>query len=139
MATLTLRRSYEADTGHFLTDGVPEGHPCRRQHGHRYEIDVLISGEVHEDGMVVEYGGIDSVVRPILAKVDHRNLNDLSKFCSTIEALAVAANPTVERFALWLAARLGDGIAASIRPGKKLRIAGIDIREDSRAMVEWRP
>lgn len=101
-----------------------------------------VSGDVAADGMLVEYGVIDATVVPVVKLVDHHDLNSLSERCSTQEAAAVAANPTVELLAQWFAARLR--LTASMRtPGADLPgglvLDSLTIEEDSRASVEWRP
>lgn len=138
---IILSRRYEMEAAHQLTAGVPSGHPCRRLHGHRYVMTIRISGNVAADGMIVEYAFIDAAVRPIVKLVDHHDLNSLDQRCSTKEAAAVAANPTVELLALWLATRLQ--LLESVRsPGGDLpsdiRLESITVEEDSRASVEWR-
>lgn len=73
---MRLTRKYEAEAAHQLSAGVPEGHPCRRLHGHRYEIWVTIIGDVNpETGMVLEYNEIDRRVFEVLDLVDHRFIN----------------------------------------------------------------
>lgn len=46
-------------------------------HGHNYELDVTVEGEVDEDtGYVIDLGRVrDLVESEILADLDHRNLN----------------------------------------------------------------
>lgn len=60
---LIVHRTYEMEAAHRLTAGVPEGHQCRRPHGHRYRLTVSVSGEVGDDGMVIEYGALRGVQR----------------------------------------------------------------------------
>jgi 6-pyruvoyltetrahydropterin/6-carboxytetrahydropterin synthase len=53
---------------------------CARLHGHTYLIEVELQGEVihnpgaSDHGMVMDYGDIDSVVKPLLDSMDHRML-----------------------------------------------------------------
>lgn len=134
----TIWRRYDLEVAHRLTAGVPEHHKCRRLHGHRYEVTLWVSGELDGDGMLIEYESLDRVVNPVLGKLDHNYANDLPEKCSTPEAADVAANPTVERLAAWLAARLA-GIVASAVPDRKLFLARMTVQEDARAGAEWRP
>lgn len=72
-----LRRRYHFAAAHHLPL-APEGHKCRRLHGHSYEIEVAVRGEVDtETGWLLDYGDIDKQVRPVLAELDHRTLNDI--------------------------------------------------------------
>ena len=132
-----LYRVYEMEVSHYLTDGVPERHKCRRVHGHRYVMEIELEGTPGEDGMLVEYGAIDATVKPIVALVDHYDLNTLDQRCSTPEAAAVAKNPTVELLLVWFLTRLG--LLASVRPATVSRLSSIQIGEDSRTGVRWPP
>ncbi|HSN92648.1 MAG TPA: 6-carboxytetrahydropterin synthase QueD [Anaeromyxobacteraceae bacterium] len=66
--------------------------PCSRVHGHNYRFLVAVEGEVDpRTGMIADFGAIKDVVREqVLARVDHRNLNDLLE------------NPTAENIARWI-------------------------------------
>lgn len=132
---ILLRRRYEAEVAHQLRAGVPEGHPCRRLHGHRYVVHVEITGPIGEDGMIVEYAELDRKVMPVIALIDHHDLNSLSERCTTEEAARVAANPTVELLASWLGRRLRDAFGED----SKATVVFIDVEEDSRSSVRWLP
>jgi 6-pyruvoyltetrahydropterin/6-carboxytetrahydropterin synthase len=66
--------------------------PCFRMHGHNYKFFVTVEGEVDPaTGMIADFGVIKQLVgERVLAKVDHRNLND------------VLDNPTAENIARWI-------------------------------------
>jgi len=66
--------------------------PCFRMHGHNYRFLVAVQGEVDPaTGMIADFGAIKDTVREhVLARVDHRNLNDLLE------------NPTAENIARWI-------------------------------------
>jgi 6-pyruvoyltetrahydropterin/6-carboxytetrahydropterin synthase len=91
-----LEREYRFEAAHSLPK-VPESHPCRRVHGHSYHVTVVISGRIDETlGWVVDFSDIDKVVRPLMAELDHRSLNDIPGL----------ENPTSEILAMWLWQRL---------------------------------
>ena len=70
------KEGIEIAAGHFLY-GLPEGHPCLRQHGHNYVIDVEIEGTALDSkGMLLDFGIVSEVAR----RFDHQNLNDLAIF-----------------------------------------------------------
>lgn len=133
---LTISRRYDLEVAHHLTAGVPDGHKCRRLHGHRYELTIWVGGPFGHHGMLVEYADLDRVVMPVLKLLDHHDANSLSERCSTSEAEWVSANPTVEYLALWLAARL-VGIVASAVPDRKLRLERLRLQEDAQSAAEW--
>jgi len=66
--------------------------PCFRLHGHNYKFFVALEGEVDPaSGMITDFGVVKEIVQEhVLARVDHRDLNDL------------LANPTAENIARWI-------------------------------------
>jgi 6-pyruvoyltetrahydropterin/6-carboxytetrahydropterin synthase len=49
------------------------GHPkCGRLHGHTYTINMKISGEPDETGMVMDFGSVKSALNKILHELDHK-------------------------------------------------------------------
>lgn len=87
-----LERTFRFEAAHFLPK-VPEGHKCRRMHGHSYQVDVAIEGEIDpESGWLMDFAEIDENVSPLIRRLDHHVLNE-------IEGLA---NPTSELLAVWL-------------------------------------
>ena len=100
-----LCRKYHFAAAHYLPM-APEGHKCRRLHGHSYEIEVAVRGEVDpERGWLTDYGDIDKQVRPVVAELDHRTLNEI----------AGLENPTSEVLCGWLWERLQDGLPGLFR------------------------
>jgi len=73
-----LIRTFRFEAAHHLPN-IPEGHKCRRVHGHSYRVDVHVTGEVDpRTGWVMDFGQIKRVVGPVLDGLDHRYLNDLT-------------------------------------------------------------
>jgi len=72
-----LIKTFYFEAAHTLPN-VPEGHKCRRFHGHSYQVDIHVSGEVDaQTGWVIDFGTIKQVVEPILDELDHRCLNEI--------------------------------------------------------------
>lgn len=93
---VTLSKTYRFEAAHRLPH-VPEGHKCRRLHGHSYQFTVILRGEVDpETGFLVDYGDITKAVEPVRQQLDHTCLNE-------IEGLE---NPTSELLVRWLWVRL---------------------------------
>jgi len=67
----TISREYTFSAAHRL-----EGHPkCGRLHGHNYTVIVEIEGLTDVNGMVLDYGDLDKIVKPaIIDPLDHRYL-----------------------------------------------------------------
>lgn len=93
---LELKQQFRIESARFLPN-LPEGHPCRRTHGHSFLITLRLVGEQDPQiGWVRDYHEIEQVVKPILAEIDHQLLNNL----------AGLENPTSENLTIWLFNRL---------------------------------
>ena len=72
---------------------APEGHKCRRVHGHSFKVEVSVEGNVDPKvGWVYDHANISDAMKPLLKMLDHAYLNE-------IEGLE---NPTIEKMAEWL-------------------------------------
>jgi len=93
---MEIWKEFTFDAAHVLPN-VPEGHKCRRLHGHTYRVRVFVRGEPEERiGWVMDFGDVKTAFQPILDRLDHYYLND-------IEGLE---NPTAEVLARWIWQRL---------------------------------
>lgn len=112
MFTVTKEFSFEA--AHSLPH-LPEGHKCRNLHGHSYKVVVHVaSGSLDSRGFVVDYADITDAVAPIIAELDHKNINEF------IEP------STAEHLAKWLYGRIR-------RTG--LNCCAIEVRETEKTNV----
>ena len=89
---MKIAQSFRFEAAHRLPH-VPEGHRCRRLHGHSYKFELRLEGPVDPaTGFVVDFFDIEGACAPLLARLDHQLLND-------VEGLA---NPTAENIAIWI-------------------------------------
>jgi 6-pyruvoyltetrahydropterin/6-carboxytetrahydropterin synthase len=87
-----LTKTFHFEAAHDLPT-FPDGHKCRRLHGHSFRFDVVVEGEVDPaKGYLIDYGDIKQAAEPIVKRLDHYYLNE-------VEGLA---NPTSEVIARWL-------------------------------------
>src|SRR5690554_7378382 len=87
-----LKKSFTFEAAHSLPN-TPEGHKCRRLHGHSYTIEIEVKGEVGEhSGWLIDFTDIKTAWEPLHAELDHYYLNE-------IEGLE---NPTSEVLSGWI-------------------------------------
>ncbi len=74
MDTITkISKDFRWEMGHrlpFHTGG------CQNIHGHSYRLRVTITGYLDENGMVLDYFDLKSIIAPILDELDHAFLCD---------------------------------------------------------------
>lgn len=88
-------KSFHFDAAHWLPH-VPEGHKCRRLHGHTYSMRVWCSGPLDARGFIADYAEITEAAKDVLDSLDHRCLNEI----------AGLENPTTEVLVRWVWNRL---------------------------------
>ena len=72
---------------------APDGHKCRRVHGHSFKVEIAVVGGCDETlGWVMDYADISKAFKPIWEKLDHFYLNDVPGL----------ENPTSENIAIWI-------------------------------------
>lgn len=101
--------------------------PCNNPnyHGHNYELDISVEGEVDPiTGYVVDLGEVKRIAEEaVLAKLDHRNLNlDVAEFRDL--------NPTAENIVIVIWRLLEDRL-----PGRLVKLV---LWETPRNYVEYR-
>lgn len=89
---MQIFKEFGFEAAHLLPH-VPEGHKCKRLHGHSFRVEVHVAGPLHgERGWVMDFADISAAVKPVIARLDHRYLNDIPGL----------ENPTSEVLAAWL-------------------------------------
>ena len=91
-----LLKTFTFEAAHWLPS-CPDGHKCRRMHGHSFRVDVAVEGDI-PDGRhyLIDYGDIKQAIDPVYEQLDHRCLNEIKGL----------ENPTSEMLAKWLWERL---------------------------------
>jgi len=94
--TTTIIQEITFEAAHLLPQ-VPEGHKCRRLHGHSYKCELHVTGPLAKTtGWVQDYDDLKTAFLPIFEQIDHRFLNDVPGL----------ENPTSELIAAWIWQRL---------------------------------
>jgi 6-pyruvoyltetrahydropterin/6-carboxytetrahydropterin synthase len=95
-------------------------------HGHNYELDVTVEGEIDpETGYVLDLKILrDLVEERVVSEVDHRNLNLDVPWLQ-------GSNPTTENLVVAIWQRIADGLPA------RVRLARLVLWETPRNYVEY--
>lgn len=81
-------KTFNFSAAHSLP-ALPPDHKCHRVHGHNYVVEFCLSSKkLNPLGMVVDFSEISATMAPLVAALDHRNLNDLFSFPTTSENVA---------------------------------------------------
>ncbi len=93
---MTIFKEITFEAAHLLPH-VPEGHKCRRLHGHSYVVRICVTGTIDPKvGWVMDFGDLKEAAEPVINQLDHHYLNEIPGL----------ENPTCETLARWLWSRL---------------------------------
>ena len=97
---IELVKDFRFEAAHYLPN-VPEGHKCRRMHGHSFRGEVAVRGPVDpHTGWVMDFADLKRAVDPIVKQLDHYLLNEIPGL----------ENPTSELVAVWIWDRLRESL-----------------------------
>ena len=75
MPIATMAKTYTFEAAHHLPHLGAE-HKCARPHGHSYRVWVYCRGEIDPAiGWFKDYADVSEVMDPLVAKLDHSDLN----------------------------------------------------------------
>jgi 6-pyruvoyltetrahydropterin/6-carboxytetrahydropterin synthase len=82
-----ISKEFHFSASHVL-NGLCDGHPCGRLHGHNYVLKVFLKGEPDEVGFVQDYNDLSPIKKYVDEVLDHRHLNDIYEFNPSVENMS---------------------------------------------------
>lgn len=120
---MKISKEFRWEMGHRIPehDGL-----CRNVHGHSYKMVVEVTGEVAENGMIVDFYDLGQIVKPVIEEMDHSFLCE-GKDAAMIDFLKANGmkyfvldfQSTVENICLYLAKKFSGKIDRSKYPNIK--------------------
>ncbi len=115
-------------TSHFDAAHALSGYPgeCRNLHGHTWDIEVTVAGEVLDDiGIVYDFKTLKEDLAAVLVDYDHSYLNDVAPFSEI--------NPTAENLARVIYERMAEAV------DERVRVIQVAVWESPVAKLVYRP
>ena len=104
-----ITKKFRFEAAHYLPL-FPEGHKCRRLHGHSFLIEVKVKGQINpETGIIMDFGDIKKATKPYIQLLDHYCLNEVGAMGLLVSALRVRDGEGLELL-LNLNGSLVDGL-----------------------------
>jgi 6-pyruvoyltetrahydropterin/6-carboxytetrahydropterin synthase len=91
-------KEFRFDAAHTLEAGLAGDPRYRRIHGHSYQVEVWLCGDISKEGWVVDMGELEARITTVAHQLDHYYLND-------VEGLGI---PTMENISAFVWRALGD-------------------------------
>ncbi|MGQ9818871.1 MAG: 6-pyruvoyl trahydropterin synthase family protein [Candidatus Kapaibacteriales bacterium] len=88
---------------------------CSNIHGHSYKARITLLGTPNDNGMLIDFYEMDSLIKPIINELEHSFIVDskdgnVLKFLeeNNFRHIVVDSTTTSENLAIWLSKRLSD-------------------------------
>lgn len=130
---MKIGKEYRFEAAHHLPNHKGK---CAQPHGHSYTLEVEVEAKQgaeslipigpSDGGMVLDFGDLDSVVRPLLEFLDHSDLN-----VSAPSRLGISRT-TAELLCVGIAQRLQEGLQNT-----RARLSRVRLYETARSYAEW--
>ncbi len=98
---------------------------CARPHGHNWIVEVYVQcRELNDIGIGIDFRDVKLMLKDVLSKIDHTDLNTLSEF--------TGINPSSENIAAYIYGRLKGDLQ-----GKDIKVSKVKVSETPQAGVYY--
>ncbi len=99
---------------------------CEALHGHNFTVQIQVQGRELDPklGIVMDFQELKTLLKKVLAELDHRNLNELPEFAE--------ANPSSEHLAKYVFQRL-----AALLPGPGVAMHAASVSEGPNTIATY--
>jgi 6-pyruvoyltetrahydropterin/6-carboxytetrahydropterin synthase len=119
----TISKAFELSGVSHELRLLPEGHQCRRNHGHNYVVTLTLTADrLDRYGFVTDFGELAPFGDYLKARFGHRLLNDVVEF-----------HPTSELFAY----HLGCWFIENVEPRIHGRLVSVRVAETRLSSALW--
>ncbi|KIF04743.1 6-pyruvoyl tetrahydropterin synthase [Streptomyces sp. RSD-27] len=120
--TFTIGKTFDFEAGHRLPS-LPPDHKCNRQHGHSYQVEVILTGSsLDGPGFVTDFADLAPFKKFLDAELEHQNLHEVLPFEPTSELLA--------RF-------LAGWFVQNVQPVIAGKLVAVRVRETARSWARF--
>ena len=117
--TVRLASEFTFEAAHRLPK-APEGHRCRRLHGHSFRVEIVCEGEIDpKSGWLLDFAEIKRAFSPLYEQLYHHYLNEIDGL----------ENPTAENLSRWIWKRVQATLPS---------LAQVNLSETCTARCEYR-
>jgi len=103
-----ISKTFPFSASHQL-EHLPEGHKCKRLHGHNYIVTLMFKRDALDEwSFVRDFDSLNTFQNWVDVQLDHRHLNDVLRDAredsrhQAIQKAAVSLQPTSENLAWWI-------------------------------------
>ncbi|MFH8894574.1 6-carboxytetrahydropterin synthase [Streptomyces sp. NPDC017949] len=120
--TFTIGKTFDFEAGHRLPS-LPTDHKCNRQHGHSYQVEVILTGSsLNGPGFVTDFADLAPFKKFLDSELEHQNLHKVLPF-----------EPTSELLAQFLA----GWFVQNVQPGISGKLVAVRVRETARSWARF--
>lgn len=119
---------------------------CRKVHGHNYRVEVVMQcPELNRDGMVIDFGKIKDVVKPLIDEWDHKMILKECGVGNNGGSVFLTVNPTAENMAKIIFSKISEQYSSLNSSSEKnenghiraIRVCSVRVYETDSSWAEY--